>query len=813
MQRNPLFLLILAVLNLMFLIQSHTSLAASPEKRVALVIGNSAYQNTPPLANPRNDATEMGKALKRVGFDVDLVVDATKPDMDQALRRFGNNLTGSSAAVFYYAGHGIQVDGINYILPVDVTLKNERDLNWETSDMTTVLKQMEGHNRVNLLFLDACRDNPLSQTLARSMGESRSSVIGRGLATMKANAGTLISYSTKEGEVAADGRGKHSPYTEALLKHIEMPGVEIGLLLRKVREDVIAATKNKQVPWEYGSLLGEFYFTGPVTIQVQPEVSKSATGSKNESLYWESIMNDTDPAAFEEYLKKYPDGEFSGLARYKINSLIKGGKKPPPVDVIPQSEQIKPSGSLNISSDPSDALVVLDGNPIGYTDMEISGVDVGNRKIEMKKDCFETKTIEVFINSNQQLKLNLKLKPSCGAISVTSNPVGADILMNEKLVGVTPAELTELKPGTYTISLKKEGYEEWKDTATVRAVKTVLIKADLLMKAVVVAKPPAQQPTIEIVPPVVAKPPAQQPTIEIVPPVAEHKVPELHFTVEATPSDSHINILNIQGKYHKGMVLKPGKYQVEVLRDGYETSTQWITMDQSDIVLPVVLTPLQKENLRVTGESSGADVLIDKKLADSVPVEPSGVSTWNQQAPVKKPDHDETVAVQAGKATSATEPLKQSSKYTKLDVNSKHLPNSAQSWMMVLDNETSLIWEVKQNKDGINNYDNPNDADNKYLSHESDKKFIKALNAANWGGFSDWRIPSKEELNTLVDSKGTKRTINTAYFPNTQLSSYWSSGGERVDFGSSPDYGYGSNRDVSDSKDHGGYVRAVRGGK
>jgi len=155
----------------------------------------------------------------------------------------------------------------------------------------------------------------------------------------------------------------------------------------------------------------------------------------------------------------------------------------------------------------------------------------------------------------------------------------------------------------------------------------------------------------------------------------------------------------------------------------------------------------------------------------------------------------------------------ESSRYTKLDINGKQSPSSAQSWMMVLDNETSLIGEVKQNKDGINNYDNPNDADNKYLSYESDKKFIKVLNAANWGGFSDWRVPSKEELDTLVDSKGTKRTINTAYFPNTQLSSYWSSGGERVDFGSSPDYGYGSNRDVSDSKDHGGYVRAVRGGK
>ena len=251
MLRNQMVLLkLLVIMNLLFLIRGQPALATTPEKRVALVIGNSAYQNTPPLANPKNDANEMGKVLKRVGFDVDVVVDATKSQMDQALRRFGNKLDGSNAAVFYYAGHGIQVDGVNYILPVDASLKNERDLTWEASDLTTVLKQMEGRDRVNLLFLDACRDNPLSQTLARSMGENRSASIGRGLAPMKANAGTLISYSTKEGEVAVDGKGKHSPYTEALLKHIETQGVEIGLLLRKVREEVIAATKNKQVPWE-----------------------------------------------------------------------------------------------------------------------------------------------------------------------------------------------------------------------------------------------------------------------------------------------------------------------------------------------------------------------------------------------------------------------------------------------------------------------------------------------------------------------------------------------------------------------------------
>ena len=798
MHRNHSYLLkFFFIVNLIFWIQCIASQATPIEKRVALVIGNSAYQNTPPLANPRNDAIEMGKMLKRLGFDVDVVVDATKPQMDQALRRFGNKLEGSSAAVFYYAGHGIQVDGTNYILPIDSTLKNERDLSWEASDLTTVLKQMEGHNRVNLLFLDACRDNPLSQTLARGMGESRSSSIGRGLAPMKANAGTLISYSTKEGEVAADGKGKHSPYTEALLKNIETPGVEIGLMLRKVREEVIAATKNKQVPWEYGSLLGEFYFTGPVTIQVQPKADKSTAGSKNDSLYWESIMNDTDTAAFEEYLKKYPNGEFVEIAKRKIDKLKKSSTKPPPVDAIPQSDQTKPSGSLKMSSDPSDALVLMDGKPIGNTDMEISGIEIGKRKIELKKDCFETKTTEVFIKADQQVRLNLKLKPSCGAMSVTSNPAGADIHLNEKLMGVTPVELAELKEGMYAISLKKEGYEDWKDTATVKAGKTVFIKADKFKPAVI------------------AKLPAQQPVFGINPQVAEQKSSEIHFTVEATPSDSSIKILNIRDKYQKGMVLKPGKYQIEVFREGYETFFQWITMDQSDVVLPVALTPLQKGSLRVTGEPSDAVVYIDKKRVGSLPVELSGVLTGSHQITVKKDghtDYDETVTVLTGKTTTVTSSLKPLSKYTKLDSSDRQLPDNAQSWMMVRDNETGLIWEIKQNKDGFPNHVNPNDADNTYTWAESTQKFIMGLNAAHFGGFSDWRLPTTDELKTLVDTSRAKPAINIDYFPDTQSSFYWSTSNSLHTIHAWGVY-FHKGYDGYGTKSHGSYTRAVRGGR
>lgn len=232
-------------------------LFASPavaEKRVALVVGNSAYRHAAALPNPVNDAKAVGEAFRRLGFDVEVATDLDKAGMDGALRRFGDRLEGADAGAFFYAGHGVQVNGVNYLLPIDARLLNERALSFEVVNIQTVLAQMEAAKRVNLVFLDACRDNPLGRNLA----SSGRSAVGRGLARIDAATGTLISYATKEGEIAADGSGRNSPYTTALLKHMETPGLDVGLMLRRVRADVLRATNDRQAPWEYGSLLGEF---------------------------------------------------------------------------------------------------------------------------------------------------------------------------------------------------------------------------------------------------------------------------------------------------------------------------------------------------------------------------------------------------------------------------------------------------------------------------------------------------------------------------------------------------------------------------
>jgi tetratricopeptide (TPR) repeat protein len=233
-------------------------------KRVALVIGNSSYQFSSKLANPGNDAQDISKTLRALGFEVVEGRDLDRRGMDDAIRQFARKLDGAGLAILFYSGHGVQVGERNYLIPIDAKIERAADLNLDAFDLQRVLDQMEAEKRVNLVFLDACRDNPLTRSLARnSGGGTRSTAVGQGLAPVQSAAGTLIAYATQPNNVALDGDGRNSPFTTALLKHMVTPGLEVELMMKQVRIDVITATREKQVPWGHSSLVGNVYLRAP----------------------------------------------------------------------------------------------------------------------------------------------------------------------------------------------------------------------------------------------------------------------------------------------------------------------------------------------------------------------------------------------------------------------------------------------------------------------------------------------------------------------------------------------------------------------
>ncbi len=225
-------------------------------RRVALVIGNGDYRSAPRLTNPTNDAADMSAALRKLGFDVVDGKNLDRRGVDDAIRTFGRKLDRADLAAFFYAGHGLQVAGKNYLVPIDARLERPGDLALDAVDVGVVLAQMEAEQRVNLIFLDACRDNPLARSLARSLG-ARSASVGQGLASIQSALGTMIVYATQPDNVALDGEGRNSPFTAALLKHVGDSGIDIATVIRRVRAEVVTATGQKQVPWDHSSLIGD----------------------------------------------------------------------------------------------------------------------------------------------------------------------------------------------------------------------------------------------------------------------------------------------------------------------------------------------------------------------------------------------------------------------------------------------------------------------------------------------------------------------------------------------------------------------------
>lgn len=240
-----------------------TGLAASAalaDKRVALVIGNGNYQNTQRLPNPTNDATDIAAALKRTGFETIVGLDLDKAGMENATIQFSRAAREADVAIFYYSGHAMQFNGVNYLMPVDAKLSDEADLR-RMARVDEIAEDVQKAKNLRILVLDSCRNNPLAEQLKRSIGRTRSAGIQNGLAKMDAPQGMIVAYSTQSGREAADGTGRNSPYTAAFLKHIETPE-EIGTVFRKVSADVYENTKRDQLPELSLSFIGEFYLKG-----------------------------------------------------------------------------------------------------------------------------------------------------------------------------------------------------------------------------------------------------------------------------------------------------------------------------------------------------------------------------------------------------------------------------------------------------------------------------------------------------------------------------------------------------------------------
>ena len=257
---------------------------AFAERRVALVIGNSAYRNTVQLPNPRNDATDVARMLKGAGFEVVEGVDLDKRGMDDAFRRFADAAVGADAALFFYGGHGFQFQGANYLVPIDARLTGAADIGAQMARVDDILADLQRASGVRILMLDACRDNPLADQLLAQANPARAVTITRGLARIKQTAGTVIAYSTQPGAVAADGEGRNSPFAAAFIREVSQPGTEIGPLFRHVAADVYKATNERQLPEVTFSLLGDFYFVGQPAPTAPPPVAAAPAQTQTAAL-------------------------------------------------------------------------------------------------------------------------------------------------------------------------------------------------------------------------------------------------------------------------------------------------------------------------------------------------------------------------------------------------------------------------------------------------------------------------------------------------------------------------------------------------
>jgi hypothetical protein len=347
--------------------------SAKADGRVAFIVGNGAYKNVAQLPNPPIDARAMAALLRNTGFDVVEGYDLGRDAMNAKLREFAVKTQGADIAVFFYAGHGIAVNGKNYLIPVDADLKSEMDIKLGAAfDAEVTLDQTMSDAKVKLVLLDACRDNPFAARV-RSASRTRSVVVGSGLAEMKSGEGTLIAFATSPGQTALDGdNGGNSPFTKALLANIAAPGVEIQQAMTMVRAQVNDETHKQQLPWGHTNLIGTVYLNPAAaapgaTIVANADATatpgtSTAVASEVELEFWRSIKDSNKPEELNAYLLKYPNGQFKSIATARLAALQTHGASQ--TTAAPAMAPIDPALTSTESSAATEDVLSLDRNEV-----------------------------------------------------------------------------------------------------------------------------------------------------------------------------------------------------------------------------------------------------------------------------------------------------------------------------------------------------------------------------------------------------------------------------------------------------------------
>ena len=338
---------------IVFLVSISVTTALS-QTHVALIIGNSKYKNVPALTNPTNDAEDISVALSEMGYDVSVQIDTDYETMRSALNAFSEKAFQAEVAIVYFAGHGIEIDKTNYLIPTDATLRNDNQVALQAIPLDLVINAVGAASKLRVVLLDSCRNNPFLSNM-RSAGTANRATQSRGLARVEPTGGTLVSFAARAGTTASDGRGRNSPYTEALLNHIRNPLLDVGRLFRKVRDDVLSQTGRKQEPFLYGSLPGTDVFLAPgrAPSPEQPQADTNASPPKKPAndearTAWDAIKDSTRVEIFRTFIAHYGSSIYAKFAQARIKTLEDANPQPGPTPPAPPlPDQNQPQRQIN----------------------------------------------------------------------------------------------------------------------------------------------------------------------------------------------------------------------------------------------------------------------------------------------------------------------------------------------------------------------------------------------------------------------------------------------------------------------------------